>query len=66
MIVTGDPSQIDLPAGKDSGLTEAIDILRDIDEVDHIAFTKADVVRRELVGRIVEAYEAAPRNGGRS
>jgi len=66
MIVTGDPSQIDLPVGKDSGLTEAIDILRDIDEVDHIAFTKADVVRRELVGRIVEAYEAAPRDGGHS
>jgi phosphate starvation-inducible protein PhoH and related proteins len=60
MIVTGDPSQVDLPVGKDSGLTDAIEILRGIEEVDHIAFTKADVVRRELVGRIVEAYEAAP------
>lgn len=60
MIVTGDPTQVDLPAGKDSGLIEAIDILRGIDEIDHIAFTKADVVRRELVGRIVEAYEATP------
>ena len=61
MIVTGDPTQVDLPPGKDSGLLEAIDILGGIDEVDHIAFTKADVVRRELVGRIVEAYEAAPK-----
>jgi len=66
MIVTGDPTQVDLPPGKDSGLTEAIDILRGINEIDHVAFTKADVVRRELVGRIVEAYEAAPRNGERS
>lgn len=65
MIVTGDPTQVDLPPGKDSGLLEAISILRDIDEIDHIAFTKADVVRRELVGRIVEAYESAPKSSGR-
>jgi len=66
MIVTGDPTQVDLPPGKDSGLNEAIEILRGIDEIGHIAFTKADVVRRELVGRIVEAYEAVPQNGGRT
>ena len=66
MIVTGDPTQVDLPPGKDSGLTEAIETLRDIDEVDSIAFDKSDVVRRELVGRIVEAYEAAPKDGGRT
>ena len=65
MIVTGDPTQVDLPPGKDSGLNEAIGILRGIHEIDHIAFTKADVVRRDLVGRIVEAYEAAPESGGR-
>jgi phosphate starvation-inducible protein PhoH and related proteins len=65
MIVTGDPTQVDLPPGKDSGLLDAINILDGLDEIDHIAFTKADVVRRELVGRIVEAYEAAPRGGGR-
>ena len=64
MIVTGDPTQVDLPPGKDSGLKDAIETLRGIDEIDHIAFTKADVVRRELVGRIVEAYEAAPQGGG--
>jgi phosphate starvation-inducible PhoH-like protein len=66
MIVTGDPTQVDLPPGKDSGLNEAISILRGVDEIDRIAFTKADVVRRELVGRIVEAYESAPRHGGRT
>ena len=58
MIVTGDPTQVDLPQGKDSGLVEAIDILSGIDEVAHIAFTRRDVVRRELVGKIVDAYEA--------
>jgi phosphate starvation-inducible PhoH-like protein len=66
MIVTGDPTQIDLPAGKDSGLVEAIEILQGIEEIDHIAFTRADVVRRELVGKIVAAYEAAPLKGGRN
>ncbi len=66
MIVTGDPTQVDLPAGKDSGLRDAIETLRGIDEIDHIAFTKSDVVRRELVGRIVEAYEAAPKDGERT
>jgi phosphate starvation-inducible PhoH-like protein len=65
MIVTGDPSQVDLPPGKDSGLIEAIDILQGIDEIDHIAFTRADVVRRELVGKIVDAYETAPLKGER-
>ena len=65
MIVTGDPTQVDLPAGKDSGLLEAIGILEGLEEIDHIAFTRADVVRRELVGHIVDAYEAAERRGKR-
>ncbi|HEV7462897.1 MAG TPA: PhoH family protein [Methyloceanibacter sp.] len=65
MIVTGDPTQVDLPPGKDSGLVEAISILQGIDEIDHIAFTRADVVRRELVGKIVDAYESAPLRGER-
>jgi phosphate starvation-inducible PhoH-like protein len=68
MIVTGDPTQVDLPAGKDSGLLQAIDILQGIEEIDHIAFTRADVVRRELVGKIVDAYEtaeSAPQKGER-
>ena len=65
MIVTGDPTQVDLPPGKDSGLLEAIELLRGIEEIDHIAFTRADVVRRELVGKIVDAYESAPQKGER-
>jgi len=65
MIVTGDPTQVDLPPGKDSGLLEAINILQGIEEIDHIAFTRADVVRRELVGKIVDAYESAPLKGER-
>jgi phosphate starvation-inducible PhoH-like protein len=66
MVVTGDPTQVDLPPGKDSGLIEAINILKGIDEIDHIAFSRADVVRRELVGKIVDAYESAPLKGGRN
>jgi phosphate starvation-inducible PhoH-like protein len=65
MIVTGDPTQVDLPPGKDSGLLEAIALLQGIDEIDHIAFTRADVVRRELVGKIVDAYERARPRGER-
>jgi phosphate starvation-inducible protein PhoH and related proteins len=65
MIVTGDPTQVDLPPGKDSGLLEAIGLLKGIEEIDHIAFTRADVVRRELVGKIVDAYESAPLKGER-
>jgi phosphate starvation-inducible PhoH-like protein len=65
MIVTGDPTQVDLPPGKDSGLLEAVSILKDIEDIAHIAFTVRDVVRRELVGKIVDAYEAAPQRGER-
>ncbi len=57
MIVTGDPTQIDLPHGQTSGLEEAISLLNKIDEIDHIAFNSGDVIRRELVARIVEAYD---------
>ena len=57
MVVTGDPTQIDLPAGQQSGLLDAISLLGGIPGIGHIAFTGADVVRRELVSRIVMAYE---------
>ncbi len=59
MIVTGDPSQVDLPLGQASGLYEAITILGNVKGIAHIPFTAADVVRHELVARIVEAYERA-------
>ena len=58
MIITGDPTQIDLPPGQKSGLVEAIDLLKDIPEISICRFTSADVVRHELVAKIVRAYEA--------
>jgi phosphate starvation-inducible PhoH-like protein len=57
MIVTGDPSQVDLPAGQSSGLADALAILDGVEGISHVAFTRADVVRHPLVGRIIEAYE---------
>ncbi len=61
MIVTGDPSQVDLPAGQISGLAEAVRLLADVEGIGQVAFTRDDVVRHELVARIVAAYEDAPR-----
>jgi len=57
MIVTGDPSQVDLPQGQSSGLADALAILDGVEGIAHVAFTRADVVRHPLVGRIIEAYE---------
>ncbi len=59
MIITGDPSQIDLPNGQVSGLVEALDILKPVDGIISVTFTAKDVVRHKLVGRIVEAYDHA-------
>src|SRR5262249_12253654 len=57
MIITGDPTQIDLPPGQSSGLADALAILDGVEGIAHVAFTRADVVRHPLVGRIIEAYE---------
>lgn len=66
MIVTGDPSQIDLPPGQVSGLSEAVRLLEGVEGVGHVAFSAQDVIRHELVQRIVEAYDrAAPVRGDR-
>ncbi len=59
MIVTGDPTQIDLPPGQKSGLTEAVSLLSTVEGVGHVTFGHADVVRHDLVRRIVKAYEDA-------
>jgi phosphate starvation-inducible protein PhoH and related proteins len=59
MIITGDPTQIDLPPGQKSGLNEAVELLPAIEGVGHIRFDHADVVRHDLVRRIVKAYEDA-------
>ena len=58
MIITGDPSQNDLPYNQISGLREASDILGDIDDISFIEFTNGDVVRHKLVGKILNAYDA--------
>jgi phosphate starvation-inducible protein PhoH and related proteins len=58
-VVTGDVTQIDLPRGTASGLIEAQHVLADVRGIAMVYFTAADVVRHPLVGRIVEAYEAA-------
>jgi phosphate starvation-inducible protein PhoH and related proteins len=62
MIVTGDPSQTDLPPGQKSGLSEAIELLSGLEGIGHVVFKEGDVVRHDLVRRIVGAYEAAARS----
>lgn len=57
MVITGDPTQIDLPARAQSGLKEAMSILRDIEEVPFVHFDSSDVVRHHLVSKIIEAYD---------
>jgi len=61
MIVTGDPSQTDLPPGQQSGLVEALHILENIDDIVAVRFGAGDVVRHRLVSAIVHAYEARSR-----
>jgi phosphate starvation-inducible PhoH-like protein len=57
-VITGDITQVDLPAGRVSGLIEVRAILKDIPGIRFIHFTEEDVVRHELVQQIVRAYEA--------
>ncbi|MFC7052391.1 PhoH family protein [Hansschlegelia quercus] len=59
MIITGDPTQIDLPPGQTSGLAEAVALLENVEGIGVTRFTAADVVRHELVARIVRAYEGS-------
>ena len=59
MVVTGDPSQVDLPSGQTSGLAEAVRLLEGVEGIAHVNFTAADVIRHELVARIVAAYDKA-------
>jgi phosphate starvation-inducible PhoH-like protein len=67
MIITGDPSQIDLPRGVKSGLVEALQLLNGVEGITIVRFKDTDVVRHPLVARIVRAYDsnyAAPVEGG--
>ena len=56
-IVTGDITQIDLPDRRMSGLVQAMNILKGINKIEIITFDASDIVRHELVQKIVEAYE---------
>ena len=58
MVITGDPSQTDLPGGQKSGLNDAVDTLSNIEGIRFVRLTSKDVVRHDLVTRIVEAYDA--------
>jgi len=58
MVVTGDPSQTDLPKGERSGLLDAVETVSDIDGICFVTFSAADVVRNPLVAKIVRAYDA--------
>jgi phosphate starvation-inducible PhoH-like protein len=60
MIITGDPSQVDLPNGQTSGLAEAVKLLNGVTGISQVHFTAEDVIRHELVARIVAAYEGLP------
>ena len=59
MVITGDVTQIDLPNPKQSGLTDAIKILKDIEQIAFCNFDAQDVVRHQLVKNIVRAYDNA-------
>lgn len=65
-IVTGDVSQTDLPRDKKSGLVEAVNVLHNVEGVAIVELTARDVVRHELVQRIVQAYEKYEKNGGKA
>jgi phosphate starvation-inducible PhoH-like protein len=57
MVITGDPSQTDLPKGASSGLNHALSLLEGLEDVKIVQFEKIDVVRHPLVQRILERYE---------
>ena len=62
MIITGDLTQIDLPRGQRSGLSEALEVLGDIEGIGFVRMEKKDIVRHKLVTRIVNAYEQVDRS----
>jgi phosphate starvation-inducible PhoH-like protein len=63
-IITGDPTQVDLPKNQRSGLEKASRILQNIDGIGHIQLDEEDVVRHRLVKQIIRAYDKASQNEG--
>lgn len=66
MIITGDVTQIDLPDARRSGLIDAMNILRDVEDIGIVNFTEKDVVRHRLVQEIVKAYEKNKDESGKN
>ena len=64
MVVTGDPTQTDLPPGMPSGLADAVDKLDGVPGIGIVRFDQGDIVRHPLVSEIIHAYEAAQRPTG--
>ncbi len=64
MVVTGDPSQVDLPFGSASGLADAVDALSTVGGLGFVHFSEADVVRHELVTQVLRAYNRRDRERG--
>jgi phosphate starvation-inducible PhoH-like protein len=58
-VITGDMSQVDLPHRQRSGLSYALDILKDVEGLEIIRLTQSDVIRHNLVKRIIDAFEIA-------
>jgi phosphate starvation-inducible PhoH-like protein len=56
-VITGDITQTDLPRGKDSGLRQVIDVLKEEEDISFTFFTSKDIVRHPLVAKILNAYE---------
>jgi len=65
-VITGDITQIDLPGDKKSGLKDVINVLKDIDGIEFVFLTEKDVVRHELVRKIIVAYDKQSLNGKQS
>ena len=57
---------VDLPPGQTSGLAEATRLLRNVEGIGHVVYTAEDVIRHELVARIVDAYDKAALKAARS
>ena len=57
MVITGDLSQIDLPKPEKSGLYEAVNVTKNLSDINHVSFTEEDVIRHPLVSRIVKSYK---------
>ena len=62
-VITGDVTQIDLPTGRRSGLLEVVDVLQKVKGISFVYFNEKDVVRHDLVQRIVRAYDSYERAG---